>query len=265
MEGLSGVDHWDQCYDPDDNSPKYLHGREQLTADTNAAIAGCFDAEATEVRVLDGHGRNKNRGFIQEKLDRRAKQVWIASRQPVRWEGLDQAVDAVAIIGQHAMAGTLDGFLDHTQSPKTICRYLINGEEHGEPSQMAMYAGYYGVPFVYGSGDEAFCDETRRLFPHAVTTPTKRGTGWATCELYAPDRVRADIRRDIAAALKSPDRSQAWRVEPPIEIAVEWAWSGMADPIARVPGVRRAHARITSWTIHDARDVFCWPGDQWQP
>jgi D-aminopeptidase len=54
IHGLAGVDHWDQCYDPDDHSPKYRHGREQLTADANAAIAGCFDAGATEVRVLDG-------------------------------------------------------------------------------------------------------------------------------------------------------------------------------------------------------------------
>ncbi len=26
MEGLAGVDHWDQCYDPDDNSPLYRAG-----------------------------------------------------------------------------------------------------------------------------------------------------------------------------------------------------------------------------------------------
>ncbi|WP_395142879.1 M55 family metallopeptidase [Armatimonas sp.] len=113
MEGLAGVDHWDQCYHPDDNAPEYLYGREQLTADTNAAIAGAFDAGATEVRVLDGHGRNRNQGFT-EMLDARATRVWIASRKPVRWEGLDASVHCVAMIGQHAMAGTINGFLDHT-------------------------------------------------------------------------------------------------------------------------------------------------------
>ncbi len=32
MEGLAGVDYWDQCYDPYDTSTKYQYGREQLRA-----------------------------------------------------------------------------------------------------------------------------------------------------------------------------------------------------------------------------------------
>jgi len=265
MEGLSGVDHWDQCYDPDDDSPKYRYGREQLTADANAAIAGCFDAGASEVRILDGHGRNRNRGFTED-LDSRARKIWIADRNPVRWEGLDESVTAIAMIGQHAMAGTLHGFLDHTQVPKELCRLLINGAEGGEMSQLALYAGAFGVPLVYTSGDEALCDETRRLFPHAITTPTKRGTGWDTCDLYPSEQVRAGIRRDIASALHNVVRSQAvWRVEPPIEVAAEWAWSGPADRMGRIPGVRRLHARTVAWTIHDPRDIFTWPSAQWRP
>lgn len=264
MEGLAGIDHWDQCHDPDE-SPKYQYGREQLTADVNAAVAGCFDAGATEVRLLDGHGRNQNRGFLPDRLDPRATTVWIASRNPLRWEGLDESVHAVAMIGQHAMAGTLNAFLDHTQSSKVICRYKINGEEHGEMSQFALYAGGFGVPLVYVSGDEALCEEARRLFPHALSTPTKRGTGWETCDLYPPDEVRANIRRDIAAALRQVDRSKAWRPTPPIEIGVEWAWSGGADRLARVPGVRRRDARTVAWEIADPRDVYCWPSENWRP
>src|SRR5579862_2209619 len=87
MEGLAGVSRWEQCYDPEDDSPDYRYGCEQLTADANAAIAGCFDAGATEVRILDGHGRNRNRGFTGQ-LDPRARKIWIAQRSPLRWEGL---------------------------------------------------------------------------------------------------------------------------------------------------------------------------------
>lgn len=254
----------EQCQDPDD-SPKYQHGRAQLTGDANAAIAGCFDAGATEVRIIDGHGRNQNHGFIEEQLDPRARRVWLASVDPTRAEGLDESVDAVAVIGQHAMAGTLNAFLDHTQMPKTICRYLINGQEQGELSQVALYAGHYGVPLVYASGEEALCAEARRLFPHVVTTPTKKGTGWDTCELYPPEKVRANIRRDIAQAVRQADRSKAWRPAPPIEITIEWAWSGMADQFARVAGVERLNARTIRWRIGDARDIYSWPGPTWQP
>lgn len=265
MEGLAGVDHWDQCYDPDDASPKYLHGREQLTAETNAAIAGCFDAGATEVLVLDGHGRNQGRGFIAEKLDRRAKMVRFTGLAPVRWERLDDSVGAVMVIGQHAMAGTINGFLDHTECPKEICRFLINGKDHGELAMMTMYAGHYGVPVVYASGDEALCEEAARLIPGITVTPTKRGTGWDTCELYPVEKVRERIRRDVAGALGRVGSVRPWKVEPPIEITVEWAWSGKADPLARVPGVERVEARTVRWKIGDARDVFSWPGAEWQP
>lgn len=285
MEGLAGISSWDQCYDPDDDSPVYAFGREQLTADANAAIAGCFDAGATEVRILDGHGRNQNHGFLLDRLDARARRVWIAQRNPLRWEGLDADVSALAIIGQHARAGTIGAFLDHTQSARVICRYRINGCEHGEIGQMALYAGAYGVPLVYVSGDEAACTESRSLFPGVITTPTKRGLAWDRCELYEPDLVRSHIRRDIAEALRrvevtgspetmSPERERGgergagprpWRPPMPVEVCVEWAWTGAADGMAGVPGVRRHGARTVSWCLSDPRDVFCWPSDSWHP
>ncbi|MCS6949076.1 MAG: M55 family metallopeptidase [Armatimonadota bacterium] len=265
MEGISGIDSWDQCYHPDDNAPEYQYGREQLTADVNAAVAGCFDAGATEVRVIDGHGRNRNRGFIEQKLDPRATRVWISQFSPLRLEGLDETVHAVAMIGQHAMAGTLHGFIDHTQMPKEICCFRINGEEHGEMSQFALYAGAYGVPLVYVSGDEALCEEARRLFPHVRCTPTKRGTGWATCELYPPDAVRQRIRHDIAEAIRHADRSTAWKVPIPIEVSVEWAYSGLADYRAQFAGVQRVDARTVAWKIYDQRDIYTFPHEAWQP
>ena len=265
MEGLAGVDHWDQCYDPDDNSPKYRYGLEQLTAEVNAAVAGAFDGGATEVRVLDGHGRNRNKGFLMDKLDKRVKKAWVASTNPLRWEGLDEKVAGLAVIGQHAMAGTVNGFIDHTQSSKVICRYFINGQEHGELSQITLYAGGFGVPLIYASGDEALCDEVRRIFPGTPTTPTKRGTGWATCELYPADQVRANIRRDIAGAVKSAGDRKPWKPASPVKVGVEWAWSEHADNAAKVPNVRRTHARVVEWHIADQRDIYQWPSSQWTP
>ncbi len=265
MEGLAGVDSREQCYPDGEDSPAHLYGKEQLTADLNAAVAGCFDAGATEVRVLDGHGPNRNRGFIEGKLDPRVTRVWAESLNPVRWEKLDESVHAVAMIGQHSMAGTLRGFLDHTQAGKTICRFCVNGIEYGEMGQFALYAGHFGVPLVYVSGDEALCAEAERQFPHAVSTPTKKGTGFLTCEPYPVEDVRRNIRTDIARALGQVDRSQAWRPEPPIEIKVEWAWSEPADNCSKVAGVTRVDARTCSWKIGSGLDVYSWPNAEWTP
>jgi len=262
MEGLAGIDRWEQCYDPDDHAAVYRYGREQLTAEVNAAVAGCFDAGATEVRVLDGHGRNQNRGFIVEKLDPRVHKMWIASRRPIRWEGLDASVLALVVIGQHAMAGTINGFLDHTQAPKTLCRFRIKGQEHGELSQIALYAGACGVPLAYASGDEALCVEARRLFPQVTTTATKRGTGWATCDLYPPDEVRKQIRVDIAAALRGAAKLKPWTLPMPVTVEIEWAWSEIADGVAKSPGVERVDARTARWKAYDGRDIYDVPALQ---
>ena len=264
MEGLSGVDHWEQCYDPDDNSPAYLEGLRHLAADVHATVEGCVRAGVSDIRVLDGHGRNRQVGLTRMGLHTAARLMTVTANQPTRFPELDESVEAVLMVGQHAMAGTLHGFLDHTQNPKEICRYLINGEEHGELSQFALYAGAFGVPLVHVSGDEALCNEAQRLIDGISTTPTKKGLGWNQCALYAVEEVRARITGDVAQALSSSQRVNPFTRSAPLEIAVEFAWSGLADELASVPGVHRVHARTVSWVIEDLKDIYCWPS-VWHP
>lgn len=265
MEGLAGISDWEQCYAQDDHAPEYLHGLAQLAADTNATIAGCFDAGATEVRVWDGHGRNRQQAFTRVTLDPRASLRKLEPAVPLRFDGLDATVAGVMMVGQHALAGTVNGFLDHTQIPKELCHFRINGDEHGEMSQFALFTGAFGVPLLHVSGDEALCTEAHRLFPWVATTATKRGTGWATCELYPVADVRANIRRDVAAAIAHRAAARPWRLPMPAEVSVEFAFSGLADPLAAIPGVRRPHARTVAWHIPDARFIYNWPAAEWHP
>lgn len=265
MEGLAGVSSWEQCYATDDDDPRYLEGLNQLAADTNATIAGCFDAGVTQVVVWDGHGRNRQKAFTRVPLDPRASLGRLEHGFPIQLGGLDETVSGVMMVGQHAMAGTLHGFLDHTQVPKEICRFRINGDEHGEMSQFALYAGASGVPLLHVSGDEALCAEARRLFPWVASTATKRGTGWDTCELYPVTDVRARIRSDVAAAIANRAQARPWQLPMPAEVSVEYAWSGLADAVAAIPGVRRLQARTVAWTITDPRFIYNWPSADWHP
>ncbi len=259
MEGLAGVDDWEQCYAPADDDPRYRYGLRQLVADTRAAVEGALAAGAERVMVCDGHGRNGGLGFDRGGgLPPRAIPVGIRSQRPFRFEGLDASTDAVVMIGQHAMAGTIHGFLDHTQSPKRICRMQVNGVDIGEFAQLAIHAGAFGVPLVFASGDEALCAEAQRLIPGIATTATKRGTGWATCELYDSDAVRQGIRHTLAAALRA-------RAVAPLQLPIpgvmrlELAWSELADPYAALPEVRRVDGRTIEWPLRDARDIFMGP------
>lgn len=259
MEGLAGVDREGHFSRRGDMS-EYRHGREQLTADLNAATAGCFDAGASEVIALDGHGANRGRGFIREELDPRIKVIGISKESPKRLEGLDESVTGVMMIGQHAMAGTAGAFFPHTQIPGKVEKYSINGVVCGEMGQLAAYAGYFGVPLIYASGDEALCEETWNRFPHAASTPTKK-----ECRLYPAEEVRRRMRADAARAIRKADRRDAFKVEEPVEISVLWADVDSADRIAAVPGVERADDFTTKWFIESALDVFTWPSGDWSP
>ena len=56
-------------------------------------------------------------------------------------------------MGQHAQEGTIDGFIAHTNSGFTALR--VNGQPTGEIEQAGWLAGYFGVPLIFVSGDEA--------------------------------------------------------------------------------------------------------------
>lgn len=264
MEGLAGVDRYEQCYPDDCWEEAYQEARRLLTRETNAAVAGCFDAGATEVRVLDGHGPNRFEGFTAE-LDPRAVPCQFASRNPSRWQGLDSSVAGVALIGQHARAGTIGGFLDHSSSLRTICRRTLNGEEHGEIGWLAAYAGHYGIPLIFLSGDEAACREAETSFPWTKTVATKNGLSWESCELYDPETVYRRIRQEMAAAVRGVESAKAWKPNCPVTVETELAWTGLADESAGFPGVERPAARTLRWRLSDVRDIYSWPSANWYP
>ena len=138
LEGISGVSRAEMVAD------SHRYALERLMADTNAAVRGAIDAGAERVFVLDGHGGGKN--FIPGLLDPRAEQT-----------GIDRVkeADLCFIIGMHAMAGTQNAFLDHTQSSVSWHHYRVNGRRYGECGQLAAYAGAYGIPLGMVSGDFA--------------------------------------------------------------------------------------------------------------
>ena len=77
--------------------------------------------------------------------------------------------------------------------------------------------------------------------------------------------MRANIRHDVAAAIANRAAARPWRLPMPAEVAVEFAYSGLADPLAAIPGVRRPHARTVAWNLPDARYIYNWPAADWHP
>ncbi len=160
MEGISGISKLEEVMW---DCEEYQNGRKRLMADVNAAVAAAFDAGAKKVYVCDGHGRGTN--FIDGALDKRATQVWV---KDLAWVIKD--VEAVVELGNHAMAGTMGAFLDHTQWSVGMHHYFYNNERIGEAMQMAVFAGHFGVPIVAVTGDKHACEEAKRFFGESVAT-----------------------------------------------------------------------------------------------
>src|SRR4051812_26834094 len=71
MEGLSAVNDARMTDDAPRSAEYYAKGRESLHRDVNDCIEGLFDAGATLVDVVDGHGNGHN--VQASRLDVRAK------------------------------------------------------------------------------------------------------------------------------------------------------------------------------------------------
>lgn len=247
LEGISGV--VDGAY-LSEASDFFRSARQLLTAEANAAIAGCFDGGAREVVIVDGHYRHNN--FEMMDLDPRA----IVDKTPRPWTGaLDGSFDATVMIGQHAMAGA-GGFLDHTMCPDTWFSYAINGQDVGEIGMWATMAGHHKVPLVYLSGDEAACHEAEALLPGIVTTSVKKSVGRQRATGPNPAQAHEAIRADLARCLKNrKDWPKPLIWKKPMVTRLTVVRTDYADQ--RVgPGVKRLDARTLEKKASNQLDLL---------
>jgi D-aminopeptidase len=166
LEGVNGVLNFNDWCVP--QGRRNEAGCRFLTEEVNAAVAGFFEAGATEVIVADGHGSG---GSIRgEFLDPRAALQRGVKVSPI----FNDECDAAAFVGQHAKAGTPDAHLAHTQTEEAV-DFRINGVSLGEFGQLS-YAFYErGIPVIFASGDLALTFEARELIPGIFTSAVKEG------------------------------------------------------------------------------------------
>ncbi|MBC7288858.1 MAG: M55 family metallopeptidase [Armatimonadetes bacterium] len=255
MEGITGI--WRQEMVDPSRPEHYNIGRRLLMGDINAAIRGAFDAGATEVVVNDGHGGAPH--IILEEMDERAEYVRPNGPGDVM-VGLDETFDAMFHIGAHAMAGTRNAFLDHTQSSTSWYNYYLNGKKYGEIGQSAVIAGHYGVPLLLVTGDEAACREAENLLGpgNVVTVAVKKAIGrqWARC--LHPKRAQQMIYEGAKKALQLVGKVEPYRIETPIRVRLEFYRTDMADPYENHPRVERVGPREIEVTVPDALHIMNW-------
>lgn len=249
LEGITGIDNIEMM---DSGHPRHKEAIENLMLDLNSAVDGAFAGGADHVTVLDSHGGGGN--FILDMLDKRAEND---TKPNKKWWGImDESYDATFFIGAHAMAGTINGFLDHTQSSQSWFNYWVNKRRMGELAQWAMVAGAFGIPAVMMSGDEAACVEARQFFNPIETAIVKQGVGRNRAKLVDPDEARSRIREAARKAIAIIKDAKPFVPTMPMEIILEFTRADYCDGTATHSGVERLDARTVRKVTSNALELF---------
>jgi D-amino peptidase len=255
MEGISGLNSAEQCRS---GKPQWEAARTLMEGDFNAAIAGAAAAGAARIVLNDAHGGG-NGNIRVENMDERAeyeRPQGGANMMPALNDG---KFDVGFHIGAHAMAGTANAFLSHTQSSVAWHNYSVNGERWGEIAQFAAYLGHFDVPLVLVTGDEAACAEARKLLGEEIdTVAVKTGIGRQRARCLAPAVARARIQEAAARAVRLSARVKPFKPKFPVEVEIEFHYSSTADRVACSPGMERVDGRTVRKTASNARELVGW-------
>lgn len=247
-EGVAGVCRQEQT------EPTNPELQTLLTGEVNAALRGFLAEGADEVVVWDGH--DGSRTLSAATVDSRARLV-IGSLGPNLL--LERGFAAVAFVGQHARANRQAAVMAHSYSSLGLQRMLMNGREVGEIETRAALAGWFGVPVVFLSGDQAAADDLLAIVPGAETAVVKEGLGYYACLSLNAPAAQELIEKKAAAALAKAGQVRPYRLEGPVSIEVEYTTRNTPPPDEALPaGVERVGPRnlrfsgrdfLTAWRL----------------
>ncbi|MCX6222672.1 MAG: M55 family metallopeptidase [Bacteroidia bacterium] len=242
LEGVSGVYKFAQTREKD--TPLNIQACEYFMGDLAAVVRGLRDGGATEIVVLDGHG---SQAVIPHLMEPGAK--YITGKPRARTFGLDESFAGEVQFGAHAMMGTPDGVLNHTQSSRSENRYWYNGVESGELAQAAITAGYFGVPTILVTGDVAVCREATKFFgPNCITVAVKEGISREAAILYPFEETRKALYKGARKAIAAIPKCKPYILEVPIKARMEY--------LDLDPGLPKPKLITKEWTIPDALHLF---------
>jgi D-amino peptidase len=242
LEGVSGVFKFAQTREKD--SPLNIQACEYFMGDLAAVVRGLRDGGAGEVVVLDGHG---SQAILPHLMEPGAKYATGLPRPGHGPWSLDESYAGVVQFGAHAMKGTPDGVLNHTQSSKSENRYWYNGVESGELAQFALVAGHYGVPTILVTGDVAACREATKFFgPECVTVAVKEGISREAAILYPFEEPRRALYEGAKKAIAAIPKCKPYVLEVPIKARMEYLDFGASE----------TKLVTKEWTIEDARNPY---------
>lgn len=245
MEGIGGVATWKVQGSP--QGREYEKYRQLMTREVNAAIAGAFDAGATEVLVSDSHGDAQN--IDLEELDKRVELIRAQPRPLGMMEGIDPSFAAVVFVGYHGAEGERDAGLAHTMNG--LVDIALNGTKVSEGSFNAAIAAEFGVPVVFVSGDQTVTSGLRRLLGPLETAVVKHALGFYAARMVHPEEARRRIREGVRKGVARRAEVRPWKLASPVKMELQYKRVVDAELTALLPGVERLDGTTVVFAAKD--------------
>ena len=210
-EGVAGVCRQDQT------DPKDVEMRQLLTGEINAAVDGFLAGGASEVWVWDGHDGSQTLSALT--IHPRARLLIGDMGTTMLMERGGWA--GIGFLGQHARANRRGGIMAHSFSSLGIQTMLMNGKPVGEIETTSALAGWFNVPVIFLSGDQAAADDLHAIVPEAQTAVVKEGLSNYSCITLSAPAARDMIRERARRAVETASSIKPYRISGPVTIQIE--------------------------------------------
>ncbi len=235
IEGTSGVVSTEQIW------PKgfeYQYAREWMTAEVVAVCEAAFELGVKEVVVSDSHGNAQN--LLLDKMPKGVQVVRSWPRPMGMMEGIQEGrYDAAVLLGYHPGATDEQGVLAHTFSG-TIRELKLNGKTASETVVSTAIAGFFDVPVVLATGDDAYQKHVHSVLGEQVeTVVTKWALGYTSARCLLPQDVCELISDATTRSLANLDLFNSYALEPSIEVEVDFNKREIAEKLSYLPNIER--------------------------
>jgi len=245
-EGVAGVCRQEQT------EPTNAEMQRLLTGEINAAVRGFLAAGAKEVIVWDGHDGSRTLSALT--IHPRARLIH-GSLGPTML--MERGFAALAFVGQHARANRPAAVMAHSYSSLGIQRLLLNGKEVGEIETRAALAGWFGVPVILLTGDQAAAEDLKAIVPNAELAVVKESLGYYACMSLSAEAAQELIEKAAARAWNRRGEIKPYKIEGPVTIDVEHTTRSTLFPLAALPpGVERLDARTLRYRGKDFLEAW---------
>ena len=250
MEGVAGAVTADQL---GPQGFEYGKFREFMTAEVLAAIAGAREAGATEIVVGDSHGNGENLLIDQLPADVTVVRSW--PRPLMMMQGIDSTFHAAIFIGYHASTTNPAGVRAHTISSANLAAVELNGVAMPEAGINAAIAGYFGVPVVMISGDNAAVEEAQRIIGNIEGAVVKRAISFHSAATMTPQAAQTLIRERVKAGLARRGEVRPYTPRTPLRLDVTFKNYRPAEMLTYLSNVQRTTSHGIRFTGRDIIEV----------